>query len=214
MTTQLARKISFRILTLSITIAALLSACSKPGSVDPPVAIPAQYELKDVRYFFNIGDGVDTTTLHLKGLRVQNPGSTLSTQQVEDGFSELVKTSQFVIDQTNFLPKETELSRFELRVPQHWYGNGSFDFSVETYPLSVTQQQKPYGFEQKELVTIRIPPKSNVDISRQIDAYHLECSFQAVLENRTTGQRYPLTGKWKGLLQYANPTTMLMESSL
>lgn len=203
-----------RLATLSLFIATLLSACSKPEPADPISAKPAQYELKDIRYFLNQGDRVDTTTLQLKGSSVQNLSLILSTQQVEEGFGELVKTSRFIIDPTSQLPNGVDLSRFDVPVPEHWYGSGLFDRSVETYSLSTIEQQKPYGFDPNRMLTINIPPKSKIDISRQITAYQLTCSFDGIVENTITGQRYPLRGKWKGLLQYDNSSTTLKQSAL
>ena len=198
---------------ISLAILALINACSKPIPVEPNVVL-ARYELKDIRYFLKTGDGVDTTTLQLKGSSVQNSSSILSTQQLEEGFGNLTKTSLFNIDQSDQLPKEVDLGKFEVSVPQHWYGNGLFDRSVETYPLSSAQQQKPYGFDPKAMLTVKIPPATKIDISRQIDAYQLTCSFEGVLENIATGQRYNLKGTWKGLLQYNNPKVSLKESAL
>lgn len=199
---------------ISLTVAALVSACSKPTPVELDVVIPARYELKEIRYFFKTGDRVDTTTLQLKGASVQNSSSTLSTQQLEEGFGDLAKTSLFIVDQQTQLPKGVDLEKFEVSVPQRWYGNGLFDRSTETYPLSFVQQQKPYGFDPKAVLTIKVPPASRIDVSRQIDAYQLTCSFDGVLENTTTGQRYDLKGTWKGLLQYNNPKVSLKESAL
>jgi hypothetical protein len=214
MITQPARKRFSRILPVSLAIAALLGACSQPERVDPSVAAPAQYEIKDVRYFFGQGDRVDTTLVQLKESSVQNPNTVLATQQVEEGFGDLVKTSQFVIDPAGQLPSDVDLSKFDVSVPEHWYSNKSFGRSIETYSLSAIEQQKLYGFDPNRLVTLEIPPKSKFDISRQITAYQLICSFEGIVENTTTGQRYTLRGKWKGLLQYANPSTTLKQSPL
>ncbi|MFD2938395.1 hypothetical protein, partial [Spirosoma flavum] len=199
---------------LSLVIATLLSACSKPQAVHPVPATPVQYELKDIRYFFNQGDRVDTTKLQLKGSSVQNTSTLIATQQVEERFGELVKTSLFSLDPTSQVPQDVDLSKFAVSVPEHWYGNGLFDRSIETYWLSSIEQQKPYGFDQQGLLTVKIPPQSKIDISRQITAYQLACSFSGILENTSTGERYRLSGKWTGILQYANPTTTLKESAL
>ncbi|CCG98203.1 hypothetical protein FAES_0189 [Fibrella aestuarina BUZ 2] len=202
-----------RLLALSFVVVSLLGACSKP--VDPVVvAIPAQYALSDVRYFFSAGDRIDTVTLQLKGASVQNPGSTTVTQQVKEDLSELIKTSRFTIASATQLPTDIDLSKFEVRVPQQWYGNSSLVQSIETYSLSPSQQQKPYVPEREAASTITVAPKSRIDISRQIDAYQLTCSFDCLLENKTTGQRYPITGKWQGLLQYNNLSVTLKESAL
>ncbi|GAB3759894.1 hypothetical protein GCM10028817_35030 [Spirosoma pomorum] len=192
----------------------MLSACSKPESVDSVAPAPDQYVLKDIRYFIAQGDRVDTTTLQLKGSSVQNPGTLLTTRQVEESFGGLVKTSQFRLDPATQLPKGIDLDQYAVSVPEHWYGNNQFDRSIETYPLSAIKQQKPYGFGQKSTLTINIPPKSRIDISHQITAYQLTCSFEGSLENVTTGQRYQLKGNWTGILQYANPTTVLKEAAL
>ncbi|GAB3798164.1 hypothetical protein GCM10028819_18640 [Spirosoma humi] len=199
---------------LSLVLFILLSGCSKPEQVDSPAPIPAQYELKAMRYFFNQGDKVDTTTLQLKALSVQNPGSVIATQQVEEGFGELMKTSWFTIDPTSQVPNEIDLSTFAVGVPEHWYGSGLFDRSVETYSITPFQQQKPYGFGTKGLLTVKIPPNSRIDISRQVTVYQLTCSFEGLVENITTGQQHSFKGKWKGVLQYANPSTTLKESVL
>lgn len=202
-----------RSIALSAMLIGLLSACSKPA--DPVVVpAPAQYTLKDIRYFFGAGDRVDTTTLYLKTTSVQNPGTVIATQQVAEGFGDLMKTSRFTIDPASQLPAGLDLGTLAVSVPQHWYGNGLFDRSLETYPLSTVQQQKPYGFDPGRLLTVRIAPNAKVAISRQITAYQLNCSFDGVVENVTTGQRYTLKGKWDGLLDYANPSTTLKESAL
>lgn len=197
-----------------LTIAVVLYGCSKPVSVEPDAPLSARYELKDIRYFFKTGDRVDTTTLQLKGLSMRNSSSTLSTQQLTENFGDLAKTSLFIIDQQVHLPAGIDLSEFEVSVPQHWYGDGQLGRSVETYPLSPVEQQKPYGFDPNSVLTVKIPPASKIDISRQIDAYQLTCSFDGILENTKTGQRFNLKGTWKGLLQYANPKVSLKESPL
>ncbi|HEX8426335.1 hypothetical protein [Hymenobacter sp.] len=214
MTSPLTRKYAPYLLTAGLATAAFSSSCSKEESTEPKVVEPDKYVLKDVRYFFTADSRIDTALVNLAGLRVQNPSNTLSSQQVEGGFGELMKTSQFELEPTTSLPKEVELNEFELQVPQHWYGNELFDYSTAAFPLSVTPQEKPYGFDPEHLLTIRIPPKSQITISRQIDAYRLACSFQCVLENTTTGQRYSIRGKWKGLLQYGNPSVTLKQSPL
>lgn len=214
MNTQLAGKHLFLVPTLILSVVILLSSCSKPEPAEPDTAPPANYQLKDIRYFFDTGDRIDTTTIQLKGSSVQNPSSTSLTQQVKEDLSELIKTSQFTINPTTQFPKEVDLSKFEVHVPQQWYGNDSFSQSIETYSLSFTQQQKPYASTGESTSTITIPPKSRIDISRQIDAYQLTCSFECILENTTTGQRYPLKGKWQGLLQYNNSAVTLKQSAM
>ncbi|RYF76439.1 MAG: hypothetical protein EOO39_05565 [Cytophagaceae bacterium] len=208
-------KISFApLVALYLISAILLNACSKPEPADVNPVTSTQYRLKDVRYFFNQGDRVDTLILQLKASSVQNASTVFSAQQVEESFGELVKTSRFIVDSTSQVPKDVDLSKFEVSVPQHWYGNSTFGRSIEAFSFSATEQQKPYGFAPKRTVTVEIPPKSKLDISRQITAYQLDCSFDGILENTTTGQLYPLKGKWKGLLQYANPSTTVKQSAL
>lgn len=45
-------------------------------------------------------------------------------------------------------------------------------------------------------------------------AYQLICSFEGILENTATGQRYGLKGKWEGLLQYNSMEVTLKQSAL
>lgn len=214
MNTQLISKNLSLVSALILPVITLFNACTKPELAAPEIAPPTAYQLKGLRYFVDAGDRIDTTTLKLKGASVQNPSSMSSTQQVREDLSELVKTSRFTIDPTTQLPGEIDLSKFEVSVPQQWYSNGSFGQSIDTYSLSAAQQQKPYASNGESTSTINIPPKSRIDISRQIDAYQLTCSFEGLLENTTTGQRYPLKGKWQGLLRYNNLSVTLKQSAL
>ncbi|MGF7216636.1 hypothetical protein GGR92_002803 [Spirosoma lacussanchae] len=195
-------------------VAALLSSCTRPEPVAPGASTPHRYVLTNIRYFLDKGDYVDTTTIQLTGASVQNPGVSLVTQSIKEEPGELVKTSHFMIDSSVRLPEEIDLSTFAVSVPQHWYGNGLFGHTVETYPLSTTRQQKPYVSDPGRTIDINVPPRSRIDISRQIDAYQLTCSFDGMVENTTTGQRYRLTGKWKGLLRYNNMAVTLKQSAL
>ncbi|MBO0930170.1 hypothetical protein [Fibrella aquatilis] len=180
----------------------------------PEQPMLGQYEIADIRYFLDAGDRIDTVAVQLKGLSLQNPDNILSNQQIEASFDELVKTSAFTVDQANALPQEVTLSQLEVKVPAYGYSNGSFNYTTQLFALSPVQQQKPYEGYKKQRQTIRVPAKSRIDISRQIDAYKLNCSFQAMLLNKTTGQRYPLSGKWTGLLAYNNLSTTLNQSPL
>lgn len=216
MNTQLIRKYPYLTSTVILLLAALINSCTKPEPAEPDTVRPATYQLKDIRYFLAIGDRVDTTTLHLKGVSLQNPSSTSASQPVTEDLSELVKTARFTLDTTTQLPKELDLSQFEIPVPQERYGNGNNSLvqSIDTYPFSSVQQQKPYAPNQGATSTIVIPAQSKIDIIRQINAYQLICSFEGLLENTTTGQRYPLTGKWQGIFQYNNLAVTLKQSAL
>ncbi|MFD2571027.1 hypothetical protein ACFSUS_10310 [Spirosoma soli] len=214
MLTQLRKHYSPSFWALNVALAIGVSACSSPDKLEPQATPPAQYELTDVRYFLKPTDRVDTVTVKLKELSVQNLSNTLSTQQVESSFDELVRTSQFEVDQVNTLPKEVKLDKFAVRVPQNWYGQNLFDYYAEPFPLSPDPQQKPYGGYKNQVMTIRVPAKSKININRQIDAYYLTCSFEGTIQNKTTGQRYPLTGKWTGLLRYNNTLIDLKQSPL
>ncbi|GAB3982732.1 hypothetical protein GCM10028806_54960 [Spirosoma terrae] len=216
MTTYLTTKHQILSSTLILLLAILINSCSKPQSTEPDAVLPATYQLKNIRYFLYSGDRVDTITVPLKGAILRNPSSTSSTQQVTEDLSELVKTSQFTFDPSSQLPKELDLSKFEVHIPQAPYGHdrNSLVQSSDTYPLSSSQQQKPYTSKTGATSTIIIPPQSKIDIIRQIDAYQLSCTFEGFLENTTTGQRYLLKGKWQGLLQYNNLAVTLKQSAL
>ncbi|OZI08733.1 hypothetical protein BWI93_07720 [Siphonobacter sp. BAB-5385] len=192
----------------------LFFSCSKSSNVEPEEVIPATFALKDVRYFKPASGGFDTVAVKLKGLTVSNPGEQVSTQTVTTTFDELVKTSTFEVTPPNALPKEVKLSEFSVRVPERWYSDNSYGLFSETFPLSNREQQKPYGSYQKETLNIAIPPKSTIVVDRQIEAYHLSCSFSAVLENETTGERYPVSGTWKGISHYNQASVKLTQHAL
>lgn len=202
-----------RLSVLNLLVLVTLSACSKSPIVEPDQTRAAQYEIKTIRYFLSAGDGVDTAVVSLKTVSVQNPSNNVLNQQIEGNY-DLPKTSQFILNSASNSLNKVDLSQLEVSVPQHGYRDGSFDYSADKFVLSSTQQTKPYtGYKQQPL-TVKIPAQSRIDINRQIDVYHLKCSFEGVLENKTTGQRYALSGKWQGILQYDNLTTNLTQYSL
>lgn len=216
MNTPRIRKHSFLVSPVILLVVTLISSCAKPELTEPDAVLPAHYQLKDIRYFLATSDRVDTITLPLKATSVQNPSSTSATQQVTEDLSELIRTSQFTLDPATQLPKALDLSQFEVHVPQERYGNGSNSLvqSIDTYPFSSSRQQKPYAPNGGATSTLVIPARSKIDIVRQIDAYQLTCSFEGLLENTTTGQRYLLTGKWAGIFQYNNLGVTLKQSAL
>ncbi|RAK00083.1 hypothetical protein LX87_01781 [Larkinella arboricola] len=196
------------LLALGLAVSIFYS-CSKPHKIEPEVVeTPAEYELKDVRYFMDAGDRLDTVTVKREGMKLQNSTTILSTHQFDDNYEELVKTSQFEVDKST-VPADVKLDRFEVQVPERWYGEGSYGYFSEKFPLSSAEQQKPYGVYKKERLAINIPPNSTIVVDRQIDAYHLVCSFSGLIENKTTGQRYSLKGKWKGIVSYNNSSVSL-----
>lgn len=98
-------------------------------------------------------------------------------------------------------------------MPAHWDGQ-VFTCSVDSFPLRPTDHQRPYGVATVPPDTLQIPPTSRLVIRRQIEAYHLVCSFQAVVRNTATGQQYPVQGKWQGLLAYGQPAVTLTQYPL
>lgn len=192
--------------TGGLLLSLLLSSCADSDQPEPTPIVPASYELTEVRYSVASAGGIDTVIVPLSGLQVQNSGNTLTTQQVELGVTDLVKTSQFTLD-ASLLPPNVELSSLTVTVPQEWGTSGPLSYFREPFPLSATLQQQPYGPYAQQLLSVQLPPRSKLDISRHLEAYHLTCSFQGLLVNKATGQRYPLRGTWKGLLHYDKLST-------
>lgn len=190
-----------------------LFSCSKPTKVEPEEVTPAQYQLKDIRYFLSSGDRLDTTSVKLDSLEVRNLGSLLSQQKVEERFDQLMKKSLFEFDQ-NTVPQGVELEQIDVQVPENWFSNGSYGYFSEKFTLSTGQQQKPYGAYRTKELSVKVPPTSKIVINRAIDAYYLTCSFEATLENQTTGERHALKGKWKGVVRYNNYSIALKEYPL
>lgn len=201
-------------LTGGLLLSLFLSSCAGSGQPEPVPTQPVSYELAEVRYFLAGAGGLDTSSVSLPGLQVQNPGNKLLTQQVELGVTDLVKTSQFTLDPSLLLPSDVELSRLTVQVPQEWGSSGPVTYFREPFALSATPQQQPYGLYAQQLLTIRVPAKSKLDISRHLAAYHLSCSFEGLLLNKATGQRYPVRGAWKGLLHYDKLSTTTTQSPL
>ena len=198
----------------SLTLMIVSLSCSKSSKVEPESVIAAEYELKDLRYFMESGDGIDTVIVKLNGISVQNPGDRILPQTFEDNYESLMKTSQFEIADQQALPKGADLAKFNVRVPESWSKDGSYQYFSKQFPLVSNPQEQPYGFYKKETFDIKIPPKSRLVLDRKIEAYHLNCSFSAVLQNKNTGETFPLTGKWKGISHYNNSWAELTEFPL
>jgi len=201
-------------LTGGLLLSLLLNSCANSGQSEPAPTLPVAYDLTEVRYFLAGAAGLDTVTVSLPGLQVQNPSTTLTTQQVELGVTDLVKTSQFALAPSLQLPPDVELSSLRVQVPQEWDGKQPLSYFQAPFALSATPQQQPYGPYAQQLLTLQVPAKSKLDISRHLVAYHLSCSFQGLLVNKTTGQRYPVRGTWKGLLRYDQLSTTTTQSPL
>jgi hypothetical protein len=200
-------------LTGGLLLVLLLSSCTDSGQPEPAPTRPVSYELTEVRYFLTGAGSLDTVTIALPGLHVQNPGNTLTTQQVAIGVTDLVKTSQFALDHS-LLPPDVELSSLRVQVPQEWGSNGPVSYFREPFTLSATPQQQPYGPYAQQLLTVQVPAKSKLEIGRHLEAYHLRCSLQGLLLNKNTGQRYLVRGSWKGLLRYDKLSTTVTQSPL
>jgi hypothetical protein len=201
-------------LTGGLLLSLLLGSCMDSNQPEPAPPLPGSYELTEVRYFLGGAGGLDTVAVPLPGLQLQNPGTTLATQQVDLGVTDLVKISHFTLDPSLLLPANVELSRLSVQVPQEWGISGPVSYFRAPFALSVTPQQQPYGPYAQQLLTVQLPAKSKLDISRHLAAYHLTCSLQGLLLNKNTGQRYPLRGTWKGLLHYNKLSTTVTQSPL
>ncbi|NVO30324.1 hypothetical protein [Hymenobacter lapidiphilus] len=194
----------------------LLSACSKSEEV-APASPPATYALTDMRYFMAADDRIDSTTVLLKTISVQNPTDVLLTQQVEVDY-ELKKTSQFTIAQANPLPAQVKLGDFKVGVPTNLVGNTLLISPRYQFLLNATPQSKPYDLGYKQVMTIRVPPRSRIEVTSQVTALQLHCSFRGLV-NEETAQRYPakqypVEGKWQGLLYYHHFSVTFTEHPL
>lgn len=211
---QLTNQKGYWLVLTSLLVSSILTACSTPAQEPEPLA---HYEVTDIRYLMTVQDRIDTTSVSLKGTSVPNAATTLITKQVELNTDELIKASQFVIDSAVVLPTGVDLSKLVVNVPDGpWHGTSPTHISYfsEPFPLSSERQEKPYGAYAKQTFTVSVPPKSRINISRQIDTYRINCTFRATLTNVTTGERCALTGKWMGTLGYNNINATLTESAL
>lgn len=212
--TQLTNRKGDWLVLTSLLVSSILTACSTSTQEPEPLA---HYEITDVHYLLTAQDRIDTVSVSLKGASLPNATTTLITQQVDLKTDELSKSSQFVIDSTVRLPVGVDLSNLAVNVPDgSWHGTSPtpVGYFSEPFPLSPERQEKPYGEYARQTLKISVPPKSRINISRQIDSYRINCTFRAALINVTTGERYALTGKWMGTLGYNNMNTTLTESTL
>jgi hypothetical protein len=202
----------FAALGLSLTL--LASSCSKQSVVAPEEVFSAEYEIKDIRYFNSSNQRLDTVPVKLQSFVLKNPSALLTTQVLDAGYEELSKTSRFTINDQSLLPPGIKLENLLVHVPERWDEKGLYGYFSEKFSLSSAEQKKPYTAYKKETLTIKIPPKSEITLDRQIQSYLLTCSFSAMVENKSTGQQYTLTGSWKGISHYNNSSVSLTEHPL
>jgi hypothetical protein len=194
----------------------LFSSCSKSVKVEPEEVSSAEYVIQDVRYFMNTNDKIDTAKVVLKDTTFYNSGNVLNVEKFTGNLNKLIKTSRFQLTNLDALPKDVKLDDLSVNVPQNWNSDSYFDLFPEKFPLNQQDNQKPYHLASRstEAITVNVPPRSKIVVNYNIHAFYMICSFSAVLQNKTTGQRYPLTGSWRGLLRYDNSQTKLTEQPL
>ena len=201
---------------IGLLVSILFSSCSKSVKVEPEEVLPAEYVIQDVRYFMNTSDKIDTSKVVVKDTTFYNPGTVLNVQKFTGDLNKLNKTSLFQLTNLGALPKDVKLDDLSVSVPQNWNSDSYFDLFPEKLPLNQQANQKPYNLASRitENIMVNVPPRSKIVVSYSIQAFYMTCSFSAVLQNKTTGQRYPITGSWNGLLRYDNSKTKLTEHGL
>ncbi|MEH6304186.1 hypothetical protein RYH73_00965 [Olivibacter sp. CPCC 100613] len=197
-------------------IGVFLVACNKDKIAfqdEELEVITPHYELLSFHYFLEGDDGVDTTTIKLPGAELTNPGSSLSQQDVKVNYDELVKKSNFLLDSITPLPAGLMLDTFRVKVPSIWYADNRYSFYANSFRLTADQEE-PYKQSIEDVLHLRIPPRSRLVVSAEIDAYNLTCSFRAVFRDRNSGIQDTVNGKWKGTLRYDNSSIKLKEYPL
>jgi hypothetical protein len=203
-------------LIMGLLVSMIFSSCSKSVKVEPQEMPAAEYVIQDVRYFMDTNDKIDTANVVLKDTTFFNPGNVINVQKFMGDLNKLNKTSRFRLTNLDALPKDVKLDDLSVSVPQNWDSGNYFDLFPEKFPLNQQANQKPYNLASRstENIAVNVPPQSKIVVNYSIQAYYMTCSFSAVLQNKTTGQHYPLTGSWKGLLRYDNSQTKLTEQPL
>jgi len=205
-----------RLLIKGLFFSMLCSSCSKSVKVEPEEVSSAEYVIQDVRYFMNTDDKIETANVVLKDTTFYNSASVINVQKFTGDLNQLNKTSRFQLTNLDALPKDVKLDDLSVSVPQNWNSGSYFDMFPEKFPLNQQANQKPYHLASRstEAITVNVPPRSRIVVNYSIQAYYMTCSFSAILQNKITGQRYPITGSWKGLLRYDNSLTKLTEQPL
>lgn len=192
----------------------LLNACSKTKEREPEVSPEKQYVLRDLRYFVSGSAQVDTTTLNLQDTTLLNPGNALMTATFASDLSSLVKTSHFEITNAGALPEGINYEHFQVNLPSVLNPDNSLTYTAFKAPFTTTVAQLPYKTGTSETLTVNVPARSRIVVNQTILAQNITCSFTATIEEKTTGQTYPVEGTWKGLLRYDNLSTKLTEQPL
>lgn len=173
------------------------------------------YTLTDFTYFMAEDDGIDTTTVTLPGFELRNSSNVIAERDVKVDYDDLVKKSVFIIyTPQSSLPEGIVLDKFKVKVPANWSTNGDYTLEANGFPLIAEELQMPYDHLAEDILNVKIPPASKIEVTAGIDRYNLLCSFRAVFKNQSTGTEHTVTGKWKGTLRYNNLSISVEESSL
>jgi hypothetical protein len=186
-------------------------SCTKPHEQEVEVVPQSDYVLREIDYFMSGSDRIDTVNLYLGDTTLLNPGDTKAAFTFLDSFEKLTKTSSFHITNESTLPADLHLGDFTVHVPSQLNPNGSFTFFSVKLPFKGDSTIVPYGSFWSDSITVNVPERSSITVSRNVNAYHLTCSFKAVVTDKTTGLTFDVNGAWKGLLRYDNLTTRLTE---
>jgi|GEM_PF-1515248 len=196
-------------------VSVLFQSCSKDETDAIADAGDGSYELQDLAYYMDKGDGVDTVTIKLTGDELPNFGNARSELQYKENFDELLLTSQFYVDDSvGYVPPDLPLEKFKVNVPKELDLKGHPVFQEIQFPMSAKTEEAPYRSGSSSVLSLTIQPYSKLILERYVDRYLLTCSFRADFVEKNTGKRVVVNGKWKGTMRYNGYQVLVQELPL
>ena len=192
----------------------LFTSCSKMPKVDSEISPQKQYLLRDLQYHIPEANGLESITVNLQDTAVSNPSDVAVTKKVINDLSVLVKTSNFEIINLAELPKDVNFGQFQINLPSNVYPDSSLSYTPFTVPLTTKQTEYPYHSNTSDTIVLKVPAQSKIQINTSIQAQNMRCSFTALIEEKASGQTFPIKGTWKGLLRYDKLDIRLTERPL
>lgn len=193
----------------------MFTGCSKQNVLPEEKISAGKYELTEMNYSFDSDDRIDTSRLTFGQEVIRNATDALVTQDYVIEADERIKTSVFRLDDLGMLPDDLQLDTLLVSIPAGFDSPAHFSYYPEKFPLSMEWTEAPDTISHSSTTLhLRIPPRRLFHIVSYMDRYNMRCSFRASIRNTTTGQTFDITGKWQGVLRYANQQVHVEETVL
>lgn len=159
-----------------------------------------EFTLKDVSYFMDYGDRVDSSLVFLRTYNMDNRGNPNSGSHTATIHESYTSSSQFSeVTGLNMSEKISNSTSFKVGLPSIDIGGSvSFEHLTEkTWSYSTTQAEEK-KFEWTDVFTTVVPANKLMTLSVYLQNYVFDISYVGTLVGNSTGRTIKLKGRWQG----------------